>query len=73
MFLEQAGIVDELHGTNPEVVDRSSDKWPPYHALVDVDPPGGEGVADHEGVAQRFEYHIIVVLSLLVLLYLLAM
>lgn len=52
-----------VHGADPDVVEGEGDEWPPDHGLVDVDAPGGEDIGDHEGVAETFQHHVVVVLA----------
>jgi hypothetical protein len=52
-----------VHRADPDVVEGEGDEWPPDHGLVDVDAPGGEDIGDHEGVAETFQHHVVVVLA----------
>lgn len=56
-------IKRRVHRTDPDIVKRESDKWPPDHSLVDVNAPGSQHVSDHEGIAEALKNHIIVVFS----------
>lgn len=53
----------QVHGADPDVVEREGDEGPPDHGLVDVDAPGGQDVAYHECVAEALKHNVIVILA----------